>query len=55
MRSKNLWRVHVSIRDMGRVLRLYKVLMRPKMREVFLIKPPPNASAAEVRCSSACP
>ena len=34
---------------MGRVLRLYKVLMRPKMREVFLIPPPPNASPAEVR------
>lgn len=48
VRSKHLWRVHVSIRDMGRVLRLYKVLMRPRMREVFLLPPPPNASPAEV-------
>ena len=48
MRSKSLWRVHVSIRDMDRALRLYKVLMRGEMRYVFLLPPPENASPEDV-------
>ncbi len=48
MRSKDLWRVHVSIRDMSRVLKLYKVLMKGAHREVFLVPPPQGASKAEV-------
>lgn len=36
VRERRLWRVHVSIRDMMRVLQLYRTLVTGSMRAVFL-------------------
>jgi hypothetical protein len=42
VRSQRLWRVHVSIRDMMRVLQLYRVLLTGDHRGVFLLPLPPG-------------
>jgi hypothetical protein len=46
VRRQDLWRVHVSIRDMMRVLQLYRVLLTKNHREVFLLPLPASVSPA---------
>ena len=45
VRSAQLWRTHVSIRDMLRAVRLYRTLLEPEHRDVLL----PNAPAGPDR------
>lgn len=45
LRSAQLWRTHVSIRDMLRAVRLYRTLLEPEHRDVLL----PNAPAGPDR------
>lgn len=48
VREKHLWRVHVSIRDMMRVLQLYRTLLASSNRQVFLPPLPPDVAPGSV-------
>jgi hypothetical protein len=48
IRSRQIWRVHVSIRDMTRALRLYNVILLRTNCDVFLTPPPAGLPTHEV-------